>query len=162
MSLALVSLFVGISVLGAADESVGCSFTKQGETMKKLFPVGVISALTLMAAGPIAADSTNGQDRVNGARACSTLKTSLGATTFGQTYGTNASRSNAFGKCVSRWTSASHAARTCDEMAAGPDSSPDGCSGLSPLDAGHRGSRCSPDPAPKRVAPPRQASRSRT
>jgi hypothetical protein len=79
--------------------------------MKKLFPVGVLAALALMAAGPSAADSTNGQDRVNGSRACSALKTSLGATTFGQTYGTNASRSNSFGMCVSRWTSAAHAAR---------------------------------------------------
>ena len=37
---------------------------------------------------------------------CTTLQTTLGAATFKQTYGTNANRSNAFGKCVSKMATA--------------------------------------------------------
>ena len=45
------------------------------------------------------------------------MKTSLGATTFASTYRTNADKSNAFGKCVSRWTQAEHKNRLAAETA---------------------------------------------
>ncbi len=53
------------------------------------------------------ADPATASDKANGARACKALKTSLGAT-FATTYGTNASKSNAMGKCVAAWTRAEH------------------------------------------------------
>ena len=60
----------------------------------------IIAAVVLALAGAAAAlASTATQDA---SRMCSALRASLGATTFGQTYGTNASRSNAFGQCVAK------------------------------------------------------------
>ena len=49
---------------------------------------------------------------------CKQAKTSMGAALFAQTYGTNASKSNAFGKCVAKNSAAaqqdvSNAAKTC-------------------------------------------------
>jgi hypothetical protein len=75
--------------------------------MKKLLIVSVLAALivpaTSLGGGP------TGQDRVNAARACSALRTTLGLALFRQTYGTvKSNRMNAFGKCVSQWTRAEH------------------------------------------------------
>lgn len=69
----------------------------------------VLSALAVAAILPVAAlaDTATSADKANGARACQALKASMGAT-FASTYGTNADRSNAFGKCVSAWTRAEH------------------------------------------------------
>src|SRR3954463_15130007 len=67
-----------------------------------------LTLLTLLAAGltlPAAlASAVNGTDRANAARACSSLRASLGATTFANTYHTN-------GACVSEWVAKAHAAR---------------------------------------------------
>ena len=53
-----------------------------------------------------------GQDRANGARACSALRTSLGLDLFRQTYGTaQSNRRNAMGRCVSQWAHTAHQAR---------------------------------------------------
>jgi hypothetical protein len=78
----------------------------------------LIAALAVAAALPVAAsaDTASPADKANGARACQALKTSLGAT-FASTYGTNADKSNAFGKCVSRWTQAEHKNRLAAEAA---------------------------------------------
>ena len=69
----------------------------------------LVAALALAAILPVAAfaDEASQADKANGARACQALKTSLGAS-FASTYGTNADKSNAFGKCVSKWTQAEH------------------------------------------------------
>ena len=69
----------------------------------------LVAALALAAILPVAAlaDEASPSDKANGARACQALKTSLGAT-FASTYGTNADKSNAFGKCVSKWTQTEH------------------------------------------------------
>jgi hypothetical protein len=69
----------------------------------------LMAALAVAAILPVAAsaDTTSPSDKANGARACQALKASLGAS-FASTYGTNADKSNAFGKCVSRWTQAEH------------------------------------------------------
>ena len=63
-----------------------------------------VAALAVAAILPMAAlaDEPSPADKANGARSCQALKTSLGAT-FASTYGTNADKSNAFGKCVSKW-----------------------------------------------------------
>src|SRR5215210_7370747 len=78
----------------------------------------LIAALAVAAMLPVAAsaDTASSADKANGARACQALKTSLGAT-FASTYGTNADKSNAFGKCVSRWTQAEHQNREAAETA---------------------------------------------
>ena len=63
----------------------------------------LVAALAVAAILPMAAlaDEPSPSDKANGARSCQALKT-LGAT-FASTYGTNADKSNAFGKCVSKW-----------------------------------------------------------
>ena len=58
------------------------------------------------------------QDQQSPAQTCKQLRTSMGVTAFNQAFGTNANRSNAFGKCVSRIARAQHeneseAARAC-------------------------------------------------
>ena len=57
------------------------------------------------------ADVATGQDKANGARDCAALRTSLGTAAFGQTYGTTSDRSNAYGKCVAKWTQVEHQQR---------------------------------------------------
>jgi hypothetical protein len=76
------------------------------------------AALAIAAILPVAAlaDGASSADKANGARSCQTLKTALGAT-FASTYGTNADKSNAFGKCVSKWTQAEHQNRHAAETA---------------------------------------------
>lgn len=70
----------------------------------------LVAALAIAAILPVAAqaDEASPSDKANGARSCQALKTTLGAATFASTYGTNADKSNAFGKCVSRWTQTEH------------------------------------------------------
>jgi len=70
----------------------------------------LVAALAVAAILPVAAlaDEASPSDKANGARSCQALKASLGAVTFASSYGTNADSSNAFGKCVSRWTQAEH------------------------------------------------------
>jgi hypothetical protein len=71
--------------------------------MRPILIAALLAALTVPAA--VFAADPPGQDRENAARACSTLRTAMGVTTFRLTYGTAASnRRNAFGKCVSQWT----------------------------------------------------------
>ena len=71
--------------------------------------LGVLAAAAVLPAAALA-DPAGASDKANGARACQALKTSLGAT-FNTTYGTNADRSNAMGKCVSAWTQTAHQKR---------------------------------------------------
>ncbi|MGH3071678.1 MAG: hypothetical protein ACRDNB_05320 [Gaiellaceae bacterium] len=70
----------------------------------------LLAALAVSAVLPAAAfaDEASPSDKANGARSCQALKTTLGDATFKATYGTNADKSNAFGKCVSKWTQAEH------------------------------------------------------
>jgi hypothetical protein len=79
----------------------------------------LIGALVVAALLPVTAlaDTTTGADKANGARACKALKASMGAATFNATYGTNASKSNAMGKCVAAWTRAEHQNRHAAEAA---------------------------------------------
>jgi len=67
-----------------------------------------LTLLTLLAAGlaiPAAmASSVNGTDRTNAARACSSLRASLGPSSFGKLYTSN-------GACVSAWIAKAHSAR---------------------------------------------------
>ena len=66
----------------------------------------LIVAVAVAALVPVAAlaDTVEPQDKLNGARACNALKTSMGEATFKTTYAN-------FGKCVSAWTRAEHSNR---------------------------------------------------
>ncbi len=79
----------------------------------------LIAACLAAAAVPVAAlaDPGDASDKANGARVCQALKVSLGEATFKATYGTNADKSNAMGKCVSAWTQAEHQTRHASETA---------------------------------------------
>ena len=70
----------------------------------------ILAALAVAAMLPVAAyaDEISPSDKANGARSCQALKESLGEATFKSTYGTNADKSNAMGKCVSKWSQAEH------------------------------------------------------
>jgi hypothetical protein len=70
--------------------------------MKAVRWLTVAALGALLLASSALADTVSGQDKANAARDCGALRTSLGLTTFAQTYGTNAALSNAFGKCVAK------------------------------------------------------------
>jgi hypothetical protein len=66
-----------------------------------------LTLLTLLVAGlaiPAAMGAVNGTDKANAARACTTLRTQVGTTTFGSWYHT-------FGACTSAWVGKAHSAR---------------------------------------------------
>ena len=83
----------------------------------------LLAALSVAAILPVAAfaDPASPSDKANGARACQALRApapaGLGEASFKTTYGTNADKSNAFGKCVSAWTQAEHQNRHAAETA---------------------------------------------
>jgi len=82
--------------------------------LKALFAALAVAAILPVAA---LADEVSPSDKANGARSCQTVKTALGEATFKATYGTNANKSNAFGKCVSKWNQAEHQNRHAAETA---------------------------------------------
>ena len=77
-------------------------------TPKIILTGAVLAAVALpgsaVASEPAATPSASEQ--------CKTLRTQMGAKPFGEAYGTNANRANAFGKCVSKLASAHSAAKT--------------------------------------------------
>jgi hypothetical protein len=72
--------------------------------LKTFIVTAVVAAILPVAA---LADTVTAADKANGARACTALKTSLGAS-FVSTYAT-------FGKCVSQWTRTEHQIRNAAE-----------------------------------------------
>jgi hypothetical protein len=71
----------------------------------------VIAAALVALVVPAAsfADGPTGPDRVNAARTCSALRTSMGSELFKLSYGTvKSNRANAFGRCVSQTARAEH------------------------------------------------------
>jgi hypothetical protein len=81
----------------------------------KFLTIGLVAVVLVPAAA--LADTVTPADKANGARTCQALRTSLTEATFKATYGTNADKSNAFGKCVSKWTRAEHQNRLEAEAA---------------------------------------------
>ena len=73
----------------------------------KLKTIIVAAAVAALLPVSALADTVAPADKANGARTCAALKASMGAT-FATTYGTNADKSNAMGRCVSAWTRAEH------------------------------------------------------
>jgi hypothetical protein len=84
--------------------------------LKALFAALAVAAILPVAA---LADPASPSDKANGARSCQALlaPTGMGEALFKATYGTNADKSNAFGKCVSQWTQAEHQNRHAAETA---------------------------------------------
>ena len=84
--------------------------------LKALFAALAVAVLLPVAA---LADTVSPADKANGARVCQALlaPTGLGEATFKATYGTNADKSNAMGKCVSKWTQTAHQNRLAAETA---------------------------------------------
>ena len=76
--------------------------------MRKLLPI----ALAALAALPAIALANSSTARSAAEKQCRQEQTTMGKATFKQTYGTNANRSNAFGKCVSHRTSQNTAAES--------------------------------------------------
>lgn len=74
--------------------------------MRKLILVAVV----VLAAVPAAFAGTGTSP--NPSQQCVALRTGMGTTNFKQTYGTNANRSDAFGKCVAKIASADSQATT--------------------------------------------------
>lgn len=68
--------------------------------MRKLFFLSLVAALVVPALAFAA--SPNGSDRTNASKQCAAERTAMGMDAFKQLYGTNANKSNAFGKCVSQ------------------------------------------------------------
>jgi hypothetical protein len=68
----------------------------------KRFILVMAAALAFAPAAALADDTPSPAAQANAENACTALQASLGAATFKQTYGTNANKSNAFGKCVSK------------------------------------------------------------
>jgi hypothetical protein len=68
-----------------------------------------IALLALLVPVAALADGTQPSPAAVANQACSQLKTSMGASTFASTYGTNANKSNAFGQCVAKQTRAAAA-----------------------------------------------------
>jgi ribosomal protein S25 len=76
--------------------------------MKRAWIVcAALAALAVPAVSPAAVSQT---DFKNAAKFCKALRADMGETTFKQTFGTNKTKSNAYGKCVSKH------ARTVDEV----------------------------------------------
>jgi hypothetical protein len=66
---------------------------------------GFLLALILIAAIPAAAlaRGPTATEQSNAAKICAGLEKAMGSATFKATYGTNATRSDAFGRCTARW-----------------------------------------------------------
>ena len=91
--------------------------------MKYLWMTTLALALALPAAA-LAAGTPNTNSLASSS--CKTQQTAMGATVFKTAYGTNASRSNAFGKCVAKATATANAAvqnaaKSCKAQQADPN-----------------------------------------
>jgi hypothetical protein len=69
--------------------------------MRKLILLPIVAALVVPAWAFADAMKPSAGDRTNAAQQCKTERQQMGADLFKQTYGTNANKSNAYGKCVS-------------------------------------------------------------
>src|SRR4029453_14096332 len=76
--------------------------------MKTLFAVTMLAFV--LPAGALASAPTS-TDQANAAKVCRSQRAQMGAATFNATYGTNADRSNALGKCIERQTHRQNAIR---------------------------------------------------
>ncbi|TML56279.1 MAG: hypothetical protein E6G15_01420 [Actinobacteria bacterium] len=78
--------------------------------MRKLIFLTLVAALAVPAWAT--AGSPSAGDRTNAAKQCASEHQAMGTDLFKQTYGTNANKSNAFGKCVSQRAKQNQQARS--------------------------------------------------
>jgi Tfp pilus assembly protein PilW len=79
--------------------------------MRKLVFI-CLTATLAVPAWAVAASPPSAADRAAASKQCSTERASMGVAAFKLLYGTNANRSNAFGKCVSKNARAEHKAHS--------------------------------------------------
>jgi hypothetical protein len=77
----------------AFDTTLGAKY------MRLITTVSILVAAAIVVAGDAVAQNGN---QMNPAKTCTAQRTAMGEQAFKQLYGTNANRSNAFGKCVSK------------------------------------------------------------
>jgi len=77
-------------------------FTYQGGTPVRKLTLVLALALLAITASAVASTTPTPADKAAAAKQCSTERNAMGATPFKLLYGTNANKSNAFGKCVSK------------------------------------------------------------
>ncbi len=63
----------------------------------------LVTAVLAVPALAVAGSPPSSADQAAAVKQCSTVRTAIGTANFKQTWGTNANRSNAFGKCVSHF-----------------------------------------------------------
>ena len=78
---------------------------------KTLTMITVAGVAAAIAAAPAGAAKPTTPKAPSASKQCATEKAAMGAATFKLTYGTNDNGSNAMGKCVSKRTAATNAAR---------------------------------------------------
>ncbi len=78
--------------------------------MKTLTMISLTGALAFTAAAPALAEDPAPTTTPSASQQCKTQRTQMGKATFALTYGTNANRRNAFGKCVSKRSAKTEAA----------------------------------------------------
>jgi hypothetical protein len=70
--------------------------------MRKLIFFCVVTALLVLAASAVAGTPPSPADHAAAVKQCASERSAMGVSAFKLLYGTNADRSNAFGKCVSK------------------------------------------------------------
>lgn len=78
-------------------------------TTSKIFATAAVLAGLAFPSAAVA-DKPTSDTTPSASSQCKSLRTSMGAKAFGEAYGTNANRANAFGKCVSKLNKAQDAA----------------------------------------------------
>lgn len=63
----------------------------------------IVSMFALLALPAVSLAIPPAQAHADAVKACNAARTAMGEATFKSTYGTNANKSNAFGKCVSKF-----------------------------------------------------------
>lgn len=105
--------------------------------MRKLIIAGSMLALAVPAA--TASATEGGSSAPSASEQCSSLRTALGAKTFGDTYGTNKNRANAFGKCVSAFNKQGNAAKTAANTACKAEQDADAAAFTAKYGSGKKG-----------------------
>jgi hypothetical protein len=84
---------------------------EKGESSMRKLVLVFVTALLALPALAVAGSPPSPADAAAAQKQCRTERTAMGATAFNLLYATNADKSNAFGKCVSRRASANAANR---------------------------------------------------
>jgi len=81
-------------------------------TTSKMLATGAALAALVLPSAAVADSTSPDSTTPSASQQCKTLRTQMGTKAFGEAYGTNANRANAFGKCVSKLSTAQDAGKT--------------------------------------------------